>query len=439
MRVTLINPPRFFEIEPNLGLFYVAAVLEKAGHQVAIVDKPINMITGKTWDVFNETFKKTIDEVCRAKPDLIGMTATCHTYYALESLSIFKDVLPKTPIVMGGPQATFTADEILANYGSVDYVVRGEGEYTILKLAKALEEGRDSESIDGLSFRRDGKIVNSRDAPPIQNLDELPYPARHLVNMGDYPEESRITLISSRGCPHHCLFCTSPNLWGKYRARAVGNVVEEFAYLVNKYSPKRINFVDDTFAVGKDRTINLCRGIAERGDGVPWSCMTRVGLGRDLLEEMYRASCRVLYFGCESGDDSTLKTVTKGITTSQIESTVKAVLEIGFQLTCSFVINLPFETPESARTTIRFAKKLKGMGAEIQAHMLFPYPGTDIYNNTAKYNITLKNRGQALWKLASHPLYLEDRPPKPVLYNSLISEHELGSLWSEVKAVFDFY
>jgi radical SAM superfamily enzyme YgiQ (UPF0313 family) len=103
------------------------------------------------------------------------------------------------------------------------------------------------------------------------------------------------------------------------------------------------------------------------------------------------------------------------------------------------VINLPFETPESARTTIRFAKKLKGMGAEIQAHMLFPSPGTDIYNNTAKYNITLKHRGQELWKLASHPLYLEDRPPKPVLYNSLISERELESLWSEVKSVFDYY
>ncbi len=219
---------------------------------------------------------------------------------------------------------------------------------------------------------------NNPDAPLIEDLDELPYPARHLVNLEEYPEESRITLISSRGCPHNCIFCSSQKMWKRYRPRIVERVLEELVYLVEKYSPKRVNFVDDTFAVGRDRTIRLCRGMREKGLDVAWSAMTRVGLGRELLQEMYDAGGRVLYFGCESGDDSTLKTITKGITTSQIESTVKTALEIGFEVICSFVINLPFETPEKARTTIRFAKKLKGMGAEIQAHTL-PLPGnTDI-------------------------------------------------------------
>jgi radical SAM superfamily enzyme YgiQ (UPF0313 family) len=309
----------------------------------------------------------------------------------------------------------------------------------MLGLVKALKGDKDFTEIEGLSYRRDGKVVNNPDSPLIQDLDELPYPARHLANLDEYPEESRITLISSRGCPHHCLFCASPKLWKRYRPRAVDNVLEELAYLVDKYSPKRVNFVDDTFAVGKDRTIRLCRGITRKGEGVPWSAMTRVGLGRELLDEMYNAGCRLLYFGCESGDDATLRTVTKGITTSQIESTVRMGLEIGLEVECSFVINLPFETPERARTTIRFAKKLKDMGAKIQAHMLFPYPGTDIYNDTGKYNMTLKHRGQELWKLMSHPLFLEDRPPKPVISNNLISEQELAKLWSEVTSVFDYY
>ena len=275
--------------------------------------------------------------------------------------------------------------------------------------------------------------------PLIENLDELPYPARHLVNLEEYPENSRITLISSRGCPHHCVFCVAPKLWRVYRPRSVGKVLEEFVHLVEEYSPTRVNFVDDTFAVGRDRTIALCRGIGQKGQGAPWTAMTRVGLGKELLDEMHGAGCRLLYFGCESGDDSTLRTVTKGITTSQIESTVKMALRIGFEVECSFVINLPYETPEKARTTISFAKKLKGMGAQIQAHMLFPYPGTDVYENMEKYNMTVRKHGLELWKVMSHPLYMEDRPPKPIVSNNLISEQELTKLWSEVRSVFDFY
>jgi anaerobic magnesium-protoporphyrin IX monomethyl ester cyclase len=439
MRVTLINPPRFFETGPNLGLFYVAAVLEEAGHEVAVVDKPINTIVGETWETFNAVSKNTIEEVSRTKPDVIGMTATCHTSYALELLGVLKGILPETRIVVGGPQVTFTADDVLSDYPAVDFVVRGEGEYTMLKLVNALKGDLDPAGIDGLSYRRDGRVRSNPDSPFIGNLDELPYPARHLVNLTEYPEESRITLISSRGCPHHCVFCVSPKLWRGYRPRSVDGVLEEFVYLVKEYSPRRVNFVDDTFAVGRDRTIALCRGIKEKGEGVPWSAMTRVGLGRELLEQMYTSGCRLLYFGCESGDDSTLKIVTKGITTNQIHSTVKTGLEIGLEIECSFVLNLPFETAERARTTISFAKKLKAMGAKIQAHMLFTYPGTEVYTHMGKYNLTLKHKGKELWKLASHPLYIEDRPPTPLVSNNLISEEELTKLWSEVASVFDYY
>jgi len=435
----LINPPRFLEFAPNLGLFYVAAVLEKAGHEVAIVDKPINSPVGKTWETFNATVKQTIDEVAKTKPELIGMTATCHTFYGIELLDLFKRILPGIKTVVGGPQITFIPDDVLSNYPSVDYVVRGEGEYTMLKLVKAIEENQDLGGINGLSHRRDGGVVNNPDAPFIENLDELPYPARHLVNLEQYPEDTRITLASSRGCPHHCIFCSSSQMWRRYRPRSVEKVLEELTFLKREYSPKRVNFVDDTFAVGRDRTINLCQGIRQNGLDLVWSAMTRVGLGRELLEEMYNAGCRVLYFGCESGDDSTLRTVTKGITTNQIESTVKMALEIGLQVTCSFVINLPFETPERARRTIVFAKKLKNMGALIQAHMLAAYPGTEIYNNLDKYNVRLKHQGIELWKVMSHPLYLEDRPPTPLVSNNLISEQELAKLWAEATSVFDYY
>ena len=437
MRVTLINPPHFRNCEPHLGLLYIASVLEEAGHEVAIVDKPINTAVGGAWETFNASFEKAVEEVWRTRPDLIGMTATYHTYYALGFLEIFKDVLPETQIVVGGPHVTFTADDVLSNYTSVDFVVRGEGECTMLKLVNALEGDRDPGEIDGLSYRRDGKVRNNPDASLIENLDELPYPARHLINLEEYPEESRITLVSSRGCPHNCIFCSSPKMWRGYRARSVENVLEELMYLVQKYSPKYVNFVDDTFAVDRDRTIRLCQGMRQKGLDLIWSAMIRVGHhDRELLHEMYRAGCRTLYSGAESGDDSTLRTIKKGTTSSQIESTIKMALEIGFQVTCSFVINFPFETPEGARTTICFAKKLKGMGAEIQGKILAPYPGTEIYDNMDKYNLTLKHQGEELWKIMGHPLYLAEQCVYPIqLSNNLISEQELARLWSELASI----
>lgn len=440
MRVTLIDPPRFFEIEPNLGLLYVASVLEKAGHEVSIVDKVINRLVGPAWETLNGRLSETIEEVQRTRPDLIGMTATLHTSYALELLHLLKDVLPEIRIVLGGPHVTFTADDVLSNYRSVDFVVRGEGEYTMLKLVNALERNQDPSGIDGLSYRSDGLARNNPDAPLIDNLDELPYPARHLSSLEEYPEYSRIALISSRGCPHNCIFCVSPKMWRKYRPRSVGNVLDELMYLAQEYSPKWINFVDDTFPVDRDRTIRLCQGMRQKGLDIPWSANARVDhLDRELLHEMFRAGCRNLYFGCESGDDSTLKTIKKGTTRSQIESTVKMALEIGFRVVCSFVTNLPFETLERARSTISLAKKLKGMGAVIQGHTLFPYAGTETYDNMGKYNLTVKQTGQELWKLASHPLYLEDRPPIPLVCNNHMSEQELTKLWPEVTSLFCSY
>ncbi len=145
------------------------------------------------------------------------------------------------------------------------------------------------------------------------------------------------------------------------------------------------------------------------------------------------------YFGCESGDDSILRTVTKGITTSQIESTVKMALEIGFCVTCSFVINLPFETPQRARRTIAFAKKLKAYGRPDSGAHVATIPGNGDIQQPREIQSSSKHQGIELWKVMSHPLYLEDRPPTPIVFNSLISEQELVKLWSDVTSTFDYY
>lgn len=442
MRVTLINPPCFYQFEPSLGLCYIAAMLEKAGHEVAIVDKPINTIVGKLTpatldETFDASFKKVIDDTWRTRPDVIGITATSHTAYALKLLEILKDILPEAKTVAGGPHVTFTASDVLSKYSSVDFVVRHEGEYTMLKLVNALKGGRDPGEIHGLSYRRDGKIVNNPDAPFIEDLDALPYPARHLINLQEYPEDTRFTVASARGCPHACIFCDIHPMWKGYRPRSVENVLEELTYL-QKYSPKRINFVDSTFVVDRDRTVKLCRGIQDRGLDFIWSVLTRVDSHvRESLQEMYMAGCRVLYLGVESGENSTLSTINKGITTSQIENTVHMMLEIGFDVICSFVINLPFETMEKAETTIRFAKKLRSAGAKIQGHMLVPYPGTELYKNMKKFKLTPKYRDEELWKVLGQQYLPGDSTP--LLSNNVISEQELAKLWSEITSGFDYW
>lgn len=181
MRVTLINPPCFYQFEPSLGLGYIASVLEKAGHEVAIVDKPINTLERFTPDgfraKFNANFRRVIEDTLRTSPDVIGTTATSHTLYSLKLLDIVKDLLPGARTVVGGPHVTFTATEVLSKYSSIDFVVRHEGEYTMLKLVNSLERKKCTEGIAGLSYRRDGKIVNNPDAPVVDDLDAAPIPS----------------------------------------------------------------------------------------------------------------------------------------------------------------------------------------------------------------------------------------------------------------------
>jgi radical SAM superfamily enzyme YgiQ (UPF0313 family) len=229
-----------------------------------------------------------------------------------------------------------------------------------------------------------------------------------------------------------------PQMWRGYRARSVENVLGELTYLVQKYSPKRISFVDSTFVVDRDRTVRLCRGIRERGLDFNWSVLTRVDHhDRESLQEMHKAGCRILYLGVESGEDPTLSTIQKGITTGQIESTVKMMLEIGFEVICSFVINWPFETMERAEATIQFAKKLQRAGAKIQGHMLIAYPGTEIYDNMERCNLTPKYRGEELWKILGQQ-YLPGESI-PLLSNNFISEQQLMKLWSEITSGFDYW
>jgi len=402
MRVVLLNPPditvvkeissragrtvkgRFSKGEPPLGLAYVASALEEAQHDAQIID-----CTGSelNWSQICETLEKS-------NPDLIGITTLTSTLQsAFELARKSKKFYPKVPVVLGG-HGTFKIEEpILRSIKSVDIIVRGEGEETVVELADAIESGRYLGGVRGLCFRREtGDVVINPPRPYIQNLDSLPFPARHLLPMESYITEQLphtfgresfkgTPLVSSRGCPFLCVFCAATRFYGhKWRPRSAENVVEEIAHLYQNYKKfglSGFNFADDNLLADPHRVRKICNLLIDRGlSHLKWICEARVDSAEEALySKMYEAGCRALAFGIESGNDKILRSIRKGITTDMVRRAVKTAKSVGFKIWGYFLVGLPGDTDETIKETMDFAKELD---LDVTAfHPMFIYPGTE--------------------------------------------------------------
>ena len=320
MKVLLTLPPDIHRLEiyrvtgmkaPPLGLAYIAAVLEKHGHKVKIIDTP----------TLEMGFREWINEVRSWKPDVVGismLTPTAPKGYAAAKL--IKEELGEDVIVIaGGPHVTFMYTEALNN---VDIVVRGEGEYTTLELVNALEKhgfNRDAlAKIRGIAFRdRSGRVTVTPSRPFIENLDELPWPARHLLPMDRYTlfgKPIRVAhVMASRGCPYGCVFCITSYFWGRrLRFRSHENVADEIELLVDKYKVKQIVFTDDELTANRRFVMGLVEELKRRGLDIVFACGSRVDhVDRELLEYLYKNGCVALYFGVESASQETLNYIGK--------------------------------------------------------------------------------------------------------------------------------
>ncbi len=370
---------------PPLGLAYIAAVLEENGHKVRIIDTATLEMDTSRW----------IKEVRSWKPDVVGLSMLTPTApKGYKAAKLVKEELGKDVIVVaGGPHPTYMYGEALS--AGVDIVVRGEGEYTTLELVNVLEKyglHRDAlVKVRGIAFKDNGKVTVTPNRPFIEDLDKLPWPARHLLPMDKYTlfgKPIRVAhVMASRGCPYGCIFCITSYFWGRrLRFRSPENVVSEIEYLVDKFKVKQIVFTDDELTVNRRFIYGLVEGLKSRGIDITFACGSRVDhVDKKILEFLYKNGCVALYFGVESASQETLDRIGKKIRVEQAEKVFKWIKSIGGFATASFILGFPWETIDDMKKTIEFAVKLDPDYAQFT--VLTPYPGTPLYHYALKHNL----------------------------------------------------
>jgi anaerobic magnesium-protoporphyrin IX monomethyl ester cyclase len=363
---------------PPLGLAYVAAALGKDGFQVEILDNYL----------FNKPIGDVKQTVRRLSPEIVGIGCSSNTYKrCVETAKAVKEALPSCKVVVGGPHPSVMPDSML-QHPEIDYVVMGEGERAMVGLATNITKDEDESyisAIPGIAFRHEGKIIKT--APSfISDLDQIPYPARHLLPMHLYDRKIDFLSVEPvdimniiRGCPYNCNWCDVKGLWGQTcRAFSPLRVVEEIDYLVNKYGSKGIYFVGDNFTIYKRNTVEICKLMKKYKLDIEWACETGVDLiSRELLKEMKDAGCRTIFFGVESGSPPILKKINRGITLQQVIDAFKLCKAEGIQTVGSFILGIPGETAKDMEATFKFAKKLDPDWFLL--NVFIAYPGCSLY------------------------------------------------------------
>lgn len=395
VRVCLVNPPfteRFCRgarwqasskgtaLWMPIWLIYATGVLEKAGHQTRLIDSPAR----------KQSREALIKEAMDFAPELIVVyTATASIVNDMEITDLLKRACPRAVTVLTGPHVSVLPEDTLRRCPGGDYVIRREFDYALRDLADALGQGRDIASVRGLAYLRDGTYLENELAPPIENLDELPFSIevieKHL-NIYDYHMDYLlypwVQTYFGRGCYGHCTFCLWPQtLMGrKYRMRSLDSIFAELDYLRDRAPHVRELMIDDdTFTFDFKRLAQFCERKLSGGYRLNWCANARPSItDTDLLKLMKRAGCRALVAGYESGSPEILKRIRKGITVERMQAFADAAREAGVQVHGDFIIGLPGETLQTIAMTYRAALRLKP--DTMQVSIALPLPGTEFYD-----------------------------------------------------------
>lgn len=387
MKVLLINPPtgKYMRDErcqvpvesrvaepprPPMDLAYMAAVLERTNVACMIRDYPMEKKTR-----FNLE-----DDIKNFEPNFLVISTTTPTIYNdLIACKLTKEINSDIITVAKGAHFLLFDKDILNRFEYLDLVIRGEPEETLEAIVKQAE----LRTIKGITFRDNGSIVRNEDRPLLEDLDPLPFPARHLLNNYLYrtpdTNEPIAFIYTSRGCPANCIFCAAGLVSGyKLRTRSVANVIGEIEECVTRYNIRNFFFRADTFTWDKDWVINLCRAIIDKKIKIRWGTNSRVDtIDVQRLQWMKKAGCYVIGFGAESGCQEILDKMGKNITLEQIEEAVNLCREFNMESFLHFVIGLPWDTEEAILETINYIKKIEP--SFIEVNIAYPIPGTELY------------------------------------------------------------
>ncbi len=382
MRVLLINPPYpgAEGIHVALSIPSVAAVLEREGVEVQVLDFLVTKNSPKN-------IEKKLKEF---KPDIVGITSVTMSYPAARRIAkTCKEIAPNLIIVVGGPHVTFGVEETLLESPSIDIVVVREGDETVVELVETIAKDGDLGQVKGIAFRKDSEIVLTPERPFIQNLDELPFPARHLLPVSRYQAlQAACGLSTSRGCPFDCSFCVGHRMVGKkIRYRTPKLVVDEIEH-ITKLGFGLLAFEDDFFTVNHKHCISICDEIIARKLDILWGAYARVdSVDKPLLEKMKEAGCFSLCFGVESGNQRILDLAHKKITPAKIRKAVTLCQNSGYEFIASFIAGLPGETEDTLRQSVEFAESLGEGGWGF--HILSPFFGTEVREKAAELGLRI--------------------------------------------------
>lgn len=392
MDVLFINPQteledrsKIFHREPPNGLLILSAILENAGFDVDFLDLSVNKPT--------ELKSYLIEE-----PKIVGITSLTNTYHlAMRILKQVKNISPNSIILYGGPHATFKYAEVLQENRNVDFVLCGEADETILEFMQ-VQVGKESEKnyskVPNLAFRDNGSIRCSKSYAPA-NLDDLPLPARHLLNLRDYQVG---TVIVNRRCPFNCIFCVRQKIFQKVRYRSARDVSYEMQVL-SRLGFKFVNLYDN-INIDEDYALRLCQEIEDANINLNWGCELRADkLSLRLARALNKAGCKVIAVGVESGDLEVLERANKKQDLKQVKKGIKAAKSEGISIQVYFVVGLPGETEESFFKTRKLLDEL-ALEPGIDTVNFFaatPYPGTPLYEHPEQFGVRIRHEDWDLY------------------------------------------
>ena len=417
MKLVFINPPNTYEligndpvvikdqqgIYPPLGILYMAAYLQNTNrYDVRVIDAQAE----------NLTHEEVADKVAEMRPDLVGIMAM--TFTLIDCKLVVQEVRKrvKTTIVVGGPHTAIYPEECFSKEGlNADYVVVGEGECTMDRLAQDICQGKARDRI-------------YRQTAFIEDLDALPFAARELTPIEDYysvlaQDTPTTTMFTSRGCPFSCSFCDRPALGKGFRPQGPMRVVDEMEYCERKLHIKEIFFYDDTFSVSMKRVMKICDEYKKRKLTIKWDVRTRVNVvNEELLKNMKSAGCERIHFGVESGVPRIIREIQKGITMEQVDKAFDMCQRLNIKTLAYFMMGNPTETFDDVKETLRVAHRIKP--DFMQMTILSPFPATQVYLRAMQEGVI---KGDP-WRDYSKTIHDDFRPP---LWDLIYSRNELES------------
>lgn len=360
--------------ELELGLLYLASYLEEKGEKVTFLDMSL----------YEDCEKRLVNILKSDNFDFIGLTSYTNFIKTADRIAGIVKQNSHAPIVIGGIHASALPQETLEVFKNFDYLVYGEGEKTFAELVV----GKNINQIKGLVWREGDKVICNGPQDPIEDLNKLPFPARHLLDFkryipppGNYYKLPSTGILSSRGCPYLCTYCgrTGTRFQNKIRLRSVENIISEINFCSKKYGIRDFRFYDDVFVIPKKRLISFCHELIDRKIKITWNCYSRVDtIDKEMLKIMRKAGCYHIKYGVEFGTETWLKKTKKNTTLEQAREAIHETKKIGIAAKASFMIGMPGETVEEVRKTIKFARELNPSYATFG--IFTPLPGSELFD-----------------------------------------------------------